>query len=130
MPEVVYFELNNWYAGRDYPNAEPFLSWMVHDLGIQFRDEQWVKENKLCVVASCVDMSQNFCITATREWVEKTCPDLLTEYTTFLRYPDRDGEVYGRFGSYFLTYSEDNIGISWYESEEDRWDEDEEDEND
>ena len=41
--EVVYFELNNWFSGRDYPDAEPFLSWMEcnkeNKYYIQFRDE-------------------------------------------------------------------------------------------
>ena len=57
-------------------------------------------------------MSQHFCITATREWVEKNCPKLLTEYTKFLRYPDEDGDVQGRFGHWFLPYSEENFGIT------------------
>jgi hypothetical protein len=50
MEDVVYFELNNWFAGQDYPDCEPFLTWMGNDLQLRFRDEDWVKENKLCVV--------------------------------------------------------------------------------
>ena len=64
--EVVYFELNNWFPGVHYPSSEPFLSWMCNDLKIQFNDETWAKENKLCVVFSFVYMSHNFCITASR----------------------------------------------------------------
>ena len=41
--DIVYFELNNWFSGRDYPNAEPFLSWMEDDLNQKFRDEEWIK---------------------------------------------------------------------------------------
>ena len=26
--KVIYFELNNWMSGDDYPDAEPFISWM------------------------------------------------------------------------------------------------------
>ena len=26
--EVVYFEVNNWFSGRDFPDCEPFLTWM------------------------------------------------------------------------------------------------------
>lgn len=121
--DVVYFELNNWFAGKDYPNDEPFLSWMRNDLNIKFRNEKWVIENELCVVASIVDMSSNFCITAKKEWVEKNCPKLLTDYKEFLRYPekyedeDEDGEVYGRFGNHFLEWSEENFGIT-YDDEE------------
>lgn len=121
--DVVYFELNNWFAGEDYPNDEPFLSWMKNDLNIKFRNEKWVIENELCVVESIVDMSSNFCITAKKEWVEKNCPKLLTDYKEFLRYPekyedeDEDGEVYGRFGNHFLEWSEENFGIT-YDDEE------------
>lgn len=117
MNEIVYFELNNWFAERDYPDAEPFLSWMCDDLQIQFVNEQWVKDNRLCVVASFVDMSQNFCITATKEWVEENCPTILTEHSKFLRFPDKYGDVYGRFGHSFLEYNEDNIGIKWVDDE-------------
>ena len=137
MNDIVYFELNNWFVGRDYPDAEPFLSWMRDDLNQTFRDEKWVKENKLCVVFTLIDMSQNYCITATKDWVLKNCPDLLSdkEYDTgfvirygrgedeeehytehysfkqFLRYPDEHGDVYSRFGMVFLPYEECNFGV-------------------
>lgn len=113
MSEVIYFELNNWFTGIDYPNKEPFLSWMGNDPGLKFKDEDWVKENKLCVKASFVDMSVNFCITATKEWVEQNCPDLLTEFKQFLREPNEDGYIDGRFGNEFLKYSDENIGVTW-----------------
>ena len=116
MKDIVYFELNNWFACEDYPDAEPFLSWLRDDTNQTFRNEKWVKENKLCVVFTPIDMSQNYCITATKEWVLKNCPDLLSdkEYDTkfiiyskegnkeqiehysfkqFLRFPDKDGNV-------------------------------------
>lgn len=119
MEEIIYFELNNWFAGRDYPNNERFIKWMHDDLHISFRNEEWVKENKLCVVYHLVDMSQNFCITATKKWVEENCPELLTEYPQFLRHPEKDGEVYGQFDTHFLEYNEENIGI--YEIEDFDW---------
>ena len=87
--EIICFELNNWSCGKDYPNDEPFLTWIGNDLNIHFNDENWVKENKLCVVRSIIDMSVNFCITTTKSWVEKNCPKLLTEHTEFLRFPDK-----------------------------------------
>lgn len=118
--EVVYFELNNWCPGEHFPLEEPFISWMTSLLPI-FRNEEWVKENKLCVVASIIDMSQNFCITATKEWVEQNCPSLLTnpENEKFLMHPDKYGDVEGKFGPYFLEYEEDNIGIKWIEEDDD-----------
>ena len=109
--EVIYFELNNWFAGRDYPTDEPFLSWVSE---IKFRDEEWIKENKLVVVESLVDMSMNFCITATRDWVEQNCPELLSTYKEFIRQPEEDDEApYGRFGCPFLKYQEGNIGYHY-----------------
>lgn len=109
--EAVFFELNNWFEGRYYPEEEPFVTWMGNDFNIYFCDENWVKENKLCVVQSIVDMSVNFCVTATKEWVEKNCPMLLKEYRSFLRHRDEDGFVYGQFGDKFLEYSKENVGI-------------------
>lgn len=118
MGDIVYFELNNWMSGTDYPADEPFISWMCDDFNIKFNNEDWLKENKLCVLKSYIDMSQNFCITATKEWVEKNCPKLLTDYTKFLRQPDEYGFVEGRFGHEFLEYNEDNIGLTWIDEDE------------
>ena len=114
MKDIIYFELNNWFPDRDYPDAEPFKTWMGNYLHLRFRDEDWVKENKLVVVESLVDMSMNFCITATKEWVEQNCPELLSIYKEFIRQPDEDGESpYGRFGCPFLEYKEENIGYHY-----------------
>ena len=124
--EVVFFELNNWQRGKDYPNAEPFITWISDDFNICLRSNKWAKENKLCVAASHVDMSSNFCITATREWVEQNCPELLTKYREFLREGEEEDEdgvlwsgVYGRFGTEFLKYDEVNFGVKWVEEEGD-----------
>ena len=113
--EIIYFELNNWHCGRDYPNSEPFISWVGNDFDIYFQVEKWVKENKLCVVVSYIDMSINFCITSTKDWVIDNCPLLLEDYTQFLRLPDEDGDVFGRFGDKFLPYEECNFGIKYVE---------------
>ena len=109
--DIVYFELNNWTPGIEYPNEEPFLSWMRNDLNIRLNDEEWVKKNKLCVVREVIDMSINFCITAKREWIINNCPRLLSKHTEFLRHKDKYGIVCGRFGTDFLKYKEENIGI-------------------
>lgn len=142
MNEIIYFELNNWVGGDDYPFAEPFLTWCGNDEHLYFNDEKWVKENKLCVVKEYIDMSNNWCVTATREWVEQNCPDLLSDsgtftttqvvykvyytsmhpYCSFLRIPDpKTGVVKGQFGTVFLEYSEDNIGIHCIEDGEDEY---------
>lgn len=147
MEDIVYFELNNWFCGRDYPDAEPFKSWLNQDLHQTLSSDEWAKENKLCIVACMVDMSLNYCITATKDWVLQNCPDLLSDkssickfilrcgsenhecadeypYRQFLRFPDENGEVHGR--SKFLEYSEENFGVHWvdYDFDEDDYDED------
>lgn len=44
MDDIICFELNNWFAGKDYPADEPFLSWMGNDLRLRFMDDDWVRE--------------------------------------------------------------------------------------
>ena len=141
MKDVVYFELNNWFAGRDYPDAEPFLTWCGDDMNLYFNNENFVKENKLCVVQQIIDMSCNWCITAPKKFVLENCPKLLSDetyeskfivsssegekyviekysYKDFIRIPDEDGDVYGRFDGKFLPWAEENIGIHYaYEDE-------------
>ena len=51
--------------------------------------------------------------------VLKNCPELLTKYTKFLRYPEEDEELpYGRFGSPFYEYTDENIGFHFIDDEE------------
>ena len=131
VKDIVYIELNNWFGGRDYPlNCE--LAEMVK--AGRFSDDQWCKENKLCVYRGFVDMSINWCITASMEWVEENCPELLgdecyeytvymhnaegdhelhytKQYSDFLRYESEYGNVSGKFGP-FLEYCEENFGIT------------------
>lgn len=127
MEKVIYFELNNWFIGRDYPNEEPFVTWIRED---KFSDDKWLKENKLVCVKSFVDMSLNFCISASGQWVEENCPKLLSKdsmsyhvwsrqggktdivvetkkYSDFLR-PDGTNPNFG----YFLPYYEENFGLT------------------
>lgn len=136
--DLVYFELNNWMGGDDYPTTEPFCTW-VEDLQIT---DEWCKKNKLVAKVGTIDMSVNWCITTTRQWVEENCPDLLSDnsfdivflrtirdektntivekefvstyyYKDFLRFPEEDGNVYGRFGWKFEEYKPENFGVSY-----------------
>ncbi len=140
--EVVYFELDNWFCGRDYPNAEPFITWMSNDLNLRFKDDKWCKENKLCVEACTIDMSVCFCVSASKSWVETNCPKLLTDeecgefvitgyynekgeeitekkynsckYSKFVFKPDENEYAYGRLsGLPFRKYKEKNFGVHW-----------------
>ena len=55
----------------------------------------------------------NYCITSSKEWVEKNCPRLLTHYQQFLRKPE-DNIVYGHWGTEFLKYIPENFGSRYY----------------
>lgn len=81
--DVIYFSVNNWFCGRDYPNTPNFRKWLGDDLKQSFMSDEWCKKNKLCVYQGAIDMSCNYTVSAPREWVEKNCPELLTdkEYT-------------------------------------------------
>lgn len=138
MDEIIYIELNNWMAWKDYPDIEPVISWIDER---KFSNDKWCKENELCVVNGLIDMSENWCIAAPREWVRQNMPDLLEdkEYTYFiirhsasgderfehvahssdyLRQPDEYGDVYGRFGWLFPEYCEENLGVRWTDEED------------
>ena len=138
---IIYFSVNNWMYGQDYPPTENFRKWLGNDLSQTFQNEEWVKENKLCVRCGFVDMSQNYLVSAPREWVEKNCPELLTnfeytytsiingkevehkgKYSKFVYSPDYgldcdEFKCEDRFGWPFLEYKEENIGVHWYEEE-------------
>ena len=125
MDEVIFFELNNWFAGSDYPDCGPFLTWMKDDLHIPFSNNGWCIQNKICVIFEMIDMSQNFKITATRSWIEENCPCILTnKYAKFIcnldvskydtnctEYDEQFRYGYGPF----LKYCESNFGSHFYE---------------
>lgn len=113
MNEIVYFELNDWMEGTYYPAEEPFVGWMADAQSIPFNDKNWVHENELCVLMDVVGMSQNFCITAKKEWVEKMCPSLLNVHSKFLCEPNEEGKILGGFGHEFLEYTPENIGVCY-----------------
>jgi len=121
IEEIIYFEVNNWFCGRDYPDCEPFISWLRDDLNQTLRDEQWIKENKLVVFSGFIDMSMNYYVAAPKSWVLKNCSCLLDEkYKKFLLTPDEEGYVEGRFGPMRMPYDEDTVGkLFWVEEYED-----------
>jgi len=152
MEEIIYFEINNWFAGENYPPCDPFIDWVAHN---QFNDSEWCKANKLVVVAGPIDMSMNWCVAAPRSWVEANCPCLLSDdeftyktqqtkwnketdkmewetiehhkkYSKFLLKPNEDGDVYGRHDDWAIPdYCEKEFGVHWNNS----WWGDDEDED-
>ena len=156
-PDVIYFSVNNWFSGENYPPTENFRKWLGNDLNQSFRNDEWCKENKLCVYRGCVDMSQNYTVSAPREWVEKNCPELLTDeeytYQMMVHRPKRkklfggyvyedvieehkkkysdfvyEEDDYDKIGNMpFRYYCEENFGSEYYET--DYWDDYDEDED-
>lgn len=108
--DVVYFSVNNWFCGRDYPDTPNFRKWLGNDLEQSFRNDEWCKENKLCVYYGLIDMSHNYTISAPRDWVEKNCPELLTDkeytYETIGTYYDKNGEAITKRTQYTKKYSD------------------------
>ena len=136
LNDIIYIELNDW-SYDNHPKYEPVEEMIFNGT---LTDNDYLKENKLVVVESYVDMSRNFCISAPRSWVEENWPKLLTDeeyeykvniyfkgetttkiihkkYSDFIRKPyladlnDLDSvEVDSDFG-YFEEYNEDNYGL-------------------
>lgn len=77
---------------------------------ISFCDEEWCREQGICVESEVADMSINYCVTAKREWVEKNCPEILG--SGFIREP-KNGEKLpqAHIAGYFLEYKPENIGV-------------------
>ena len=145
--DIVKFTLNNWMVGKDYPPGEPFETWMSF---YTLTHNNWCREQKICVYYGNIDMSTNYCVTATREWVEKNCPQLLSDgtytyketiykgslkettekigkFSDFVVYEDDDEEeVNNKFDWPFLEYKEENFGS--FEYKDPVWSGDEEDE--
>ena len=117
--EIIYFHMATKGAGENsYPPIEPFISIMnnKNDIPFVFGDE-WAKENEVCVVMECFSTFIKFYITATRDWVEKTCPALLTEHKEYLKYPDEGGNVYTTNRNKYLKYEPENFGVFIYMTE-------------
>jgi len=115
--DIVYFTLNNWIAGDHYPDAEPFKSWLSDDGNQYFMNDDWCKENELCVYCGFIDQSFNYTISAKKEWVEKNCPELLTKYSVFVisTGPNKDIPDYDYWYQPFRKYCEENFGCEFYD---------------
>ncbi|ORX65170.1 hypothetical protein BCR32DRAFT_330420 [Anaeromyces robustus] len=144
MEDITYISVNNWFESRDYPPTENFIKWLSDDTNQTFQNDEWAKENKLCIYYGIIDMSHNYTISASREWVEKNCPELLTDkeytyelggneyknkYSDFVYHP-KEGKTEpdcDRFNMPFRKYCEENFGSKYYETN--YWDDDDDDDD-
>ena len=156
--DVIYISINNWFCGENYPPIKKFKKWLRDDLNQKLEDDKWAKRNKLCINHGVLDMSVKYTISAPRKWVEKNCPELLTddEYTYDIVYYGRDGQtrktftkkysdfVYkpyegdetpdeDRYGMPFRKYCKKNFGSEYYETyyweDDDKWDDEDDEDN-
>ena len=151
--KIIYFSVNNWFSGRDFPPTPNFKKWLGNDLQQVFENDEWAKKNKLCIYHGVLDMSFNYTVSAPRAWVEKNCPELLTDeeyeyvmctygeegktcetikkkYSDFVYKPYEGDETpdEDRFGMPFRKYCKENFGSTYYET--DYWDDEDDDEED
>lgn len=134
MEEIIYFSVNNWFYGVHYPPTENFEKWLRNDGNLAFTNDEWCKNNKLCVNYGIIDMSVNFTVSAPKSWVEKNCPELLPDksydynidviktkrntHSDFVYTPEKDNPFVDKFGQPFLEYKEDNLGSHYYDEDE------------
>ncbi len=116
MKDIIYFSVNNWSCGKDYPNTKKFKEWLGDDLNLSFNSDSWAKENKLCIYSGCIDMSTNFTVSAPKEWVLDNCPEIIDSEFQYLPEPGEDMPDCDRFDMPFREYTEDNFGSEYYET--------------
>lgn len=154
MEEIVYFSVNNWFCGMDYPPTKNFKKWLGNDFNQSFKNDAWCKKNKLCVYWGNIDMSLNYTVSAPKSWVEKNCPELLTDdifefsyqitgregtktvtekkhYNHFVHTPVIEGDTPDEdgLGMPFREYCQENFGSEYYETNYWECVEDEDDED-
>ena len=115
--DIIYFSVNDWYCGIHYPDTEIFRKWLGEDEGQYFMNDEWCKENKLCVYCGIIDISCNYTVSAPKEWVKKNCPELLTNYSDFIFLP-KEGETKPEHDNWhqpFRDYCEENFGCNSYQ---------------
>ena len=72
VKDIIYFSVNNWDCGIHYPDTEIFRKWLGEDEDQYSMNDEWCKENKLCVYCGIIDMSfQLYCICTKRMGGEK-----------------------------------------------------------
>lgn len=125
--DIVKFYINNWEPdcpetcqGIDIFSKECFVTEYIHIFGdsfyeFKFTDDDWCREQKICVLNDIADQSTDSFVVAPREWVEKNWPEIINsewDYTNkpspFLSHPRLTNPE-----DIWLDYCEDNFGCDW-----------------
>lgn len=81
--DIVYFEINDWWAGETFPDKEPFIDW-CWEIRSYLLNTSWCKENKIISIGYWEDMSISVIVAAPIDWVKENCPSLLDEDRRFI----------------------------------------------
>lgn len=111
--EIVYFSINDWSV--DYhPNDKQFMEWAGYNDFMLFRNlrnDEWCKQEKICVIANVLEYSLCFNIAAPKQYVMEHCPSIIG--SKFVDEP-KDGEDYpseSAWGLQYNEYCEENFGF-------------------
>lgn len=76
--DTVYFSINNWFGGCNYPITNQMIEWLRPGYeSMIFSNEEWDKKNKLIVCFNDYDMSDSYAVTASLAWVKRFFPEIL-----------------------------------------------------
>ena len=108
MSELIKFWVNDWAPENDFPDEEPFSTWMQEevfcDAVLDGTADKYCKANKICAVYDLIDQSVEFSVVAPREWVETVCPCIIGT-----KFEKKAEAKIGRFVK-FPEYKESNYG--------------------
>ena len=118
--ELIKFSINHW-STEYFPAEEPFYTWMHYEyIDKYLLNTDFVKKNKLVVAWTEEDMSFSFAVTAPKEFIEQYCPCLLYNESN-KKFIFKEEDEFGLLFIKFQKYSEENIGIWYWDKEEDKF---------
>lgn len=72
---MIHFKVNNWDSDY-YPDSEPFYTWMDDNCELLKQSLNWDK-SQVQVICYNNDMSLEYIVSATEEWIQENCPAIL-----------------------------------------------------
>lgn len=119
MTDIVRFSVNNWEPTcPETCNNVPVLDNVFINLPdsdqFAFTDDDFCKQQKICVYNEMCDMSVTSNVVAPREWVEKYWPEIINSEFDYTNKDDIPIFWYDD-DNVWPDYHEDNFGCSWPE---------------
>ena len=108
--QLVYFTVDNWSPGVDYPRCDNFENLYREDLdAFAFIDNEYCKENKLAVYCTTLDMSIAFTVVAPIGWCVKNSPEIIGSYWDETAKPGKNNWKESIYGLPYPEYKEKNF---------------------